>query len=156
MTITASKNYSIIASKNHSIKKLLKVQGFVLLDGALATELEARGADLRHALWSAKILVERPEMIRAVHLDYLRAGGTSTTLNCGYGHGYSVKEVIDAVQRCHGAPLSVEYTGRRAGDPAILVSNVEKIHSTLDWNPHHDDLDTIVATSLAWEKKLHS
>ena len=87
-------------------------------------------------------------------LDYLRAGGESTTLNCGYGHGYSVKEVIDAVERCHGSPLNVEYADRRAGDPATLVSNVDAIHATLDWKPQHDDLDTIVATSLNWEKKL--
>jgi UDP-glucose 4-epimerase len=87
-------------------------------------------------------------------LDYLRAGGRSTTLNCGYGHGYSVKEVIDAVERCHGTALNVEYTDRRAGDPATLVSNVESIHRTLDWEPRFDDLDTIVKTSLQWEQKL--
>ncbi|MCP5346868.1 MAG: UDP-glucose 4-epimerase GalE [Gammaproteobacteria bacterium] len=87
-------------------------------------------------------------------LDYLREGGRSTTLNCGYGHGYSVREVIDAVERCHGSSLNVEYTKRRAGDPATLVSSVEKIHKTLDWIPRYDDLDTIVRTSLEWEKKL--
>lgn len=87
-------------------------------------------------------------------LDYLRAGGRSTTLNCGYGHGYSVKEVIDAVERCQGTALNVEYTDRRAGDPATLVSNVESIHRTLDWEPRFDDLDTIVKTSLQWEQKL--
>ena len=87
-------------------------------------------------------------------LDYLRAGGESTTLNCGYGHGYSVKEVIDAVERSHGSALNVEYTDRRAGDPATLVSNVDAIHATLDWKPQHDNLDTIVTTSLNWEKKL--
>ena len=87
-------------------------------------------------------------------LDYLRAGGKSTTLNCGYGHGYSVKEVIDSVERCHGSPLNVEYTDRRAGDPATLISNVDAIHSTLDWKPRHDNLDTIVTTSLNWERKL--
>jgi UDP-glucose 4-epimerase len=87
-------------------------------------------------------------------LDYLRAGGGSTTLNCGYGHGYSVKEVIDAVERCHGSSLTVEYTDRRAGDPATLVSNVDTIHSTLDWKPQHDNLDTLVRTSLNWEKQI--
>jgi len=87
-------------------------------------------------------------------LDYLRAGGASTTLNCGYGHGYSVKEVIDAVERCHVSPINVEYTDRRAGDPATLVSNVDAIHSTLNWTPQFDDLNTIVTTSLNWEKKL--
>ncbi len=86
-------------------------------------------------------------------LDYLRSGGSTTTLNCGYGHGYSVREVIDAVERCQGEPLNVEYTDRRAGDPATLISDVTAIHATLDWKPRYDDLDTIVKNSLAWEKK---
>jgi len=89
-------------------------------------------------------------------LNYLRAGGSATTLNCGYGHGYSVREVIQAVEKANAAPLNVDYTSRRAGDPATLVSNVEAIHATLDWQPRYDDLDTIVTTSLAWERKLGS
>ena len=89
-------------------------------------------------------------------LNYLRAGGSATTLNCGYGHGYSVREVIQAVEKANAAPLNVDYTSRRAGDPATLVSSVEAIHATLDWQPRYDDLDTIVTTSLAWERKLGS
>lgn len=87
-------------------------------------------------------------------LDYLRKGGESTTLNCGYGHGYSVREVIDAVNRCHGSPITVKEDVRREGDPAYLVSDVTRIHQTLQWQPQYDDLDKIVTTSLAWEKKL--
>lgn len=87
-------------------------------------------------------------------LEYLRSGGGSTTLNCGYGNGYSVRQVIDSVERCHGKKLNVVEAPRRAGDPAELVSNVEAIHRTLDWTPQFNDLDVIVKTSLAWEAKL--
>ena len=87
-------------------------------------------------------------------LEYLRKGGESTLLNCGYGHGYSVREVIDAVNRVHGSPITVEEHPRRAGDPPALVASVEKIHRTFDWMPKYDDLDVIVKTSLEWERKL--
>jgi len=89
-------------------------------------------------------------------LRYLRAGGISATFNCGYGHGFSVREVIDAVERVSGRPLPVDVTGRRAGDPASLVADVSRIRSTLDWTPNYDDLDTIVAHALAWELRLAS
>lgn len=89
-------------------------------------------------------------------LDYLRSGGSSTILNCGYGHGYSVREVIDSVSRCHGLPLRVVESPRRAGDPPTLISNVNAIHNTLTWKPQYDNLDAIVKTSLAWEKKIVS
>ncbi|HET9032658.1 MAG TPA: UDP-glucose 4-epimerase GalE [Dokdonella sp.] len=87
-------------------------------------------------------------------LDYLRAGGDSVTLNCGYGHGYSVREVIDAVERAHGKPLNVIEQPRRAGDPPRLIARCDKLKSMLDWQPGHDDLDFIVTTALAWERKL--
>ncbi len=87
-------------------------------------------------------------------LDYLRKGGQSTLLNCGYGHGYSVREVIDAVNRVNGNPIPVEQHPRRAGDPPSLVAAVDKIRRTLDWTPKYDDLDFIVKTSLGWERKL--
>jgi UDP-glucose 4-epimerase len=87
-------------------------------------------------------------------LDYLRNGGDSTTLNCGYGHGYSVREVIDAVNRVNGSPITVEEHPRRAGDPPALVAAVDKIRRTLHWTPRYDDLDLIVKTSLDWENKL--
>ena len=87
-------------------------------------------------------------------LDYLRAGGTSETLNCGYGHGYSVREVLAAVERAHGAPLPIIEAERRAGDPPELVSVADRIRTVLNWVPRHDDLDQIVSTALAWEHKL--
>lgn len=87
-------------------------------------------------------------------LDYLRRGGESTTLNCGYGHGYSVREVLDAVQRVNGAPLNIVEEPRRAGDPPQLVAGVERIHEVLEWEPRFDDLDFIVKTSLDWERHL--
>lgn len=87
-------------------------------------------------------------------LDYLRTGGISTTLNCGYGHGYSVREVLDAVSRVNGAPLDVREEPRRAGDPPSLVAAVDRIHETLGWEAQYDDLEVIAKTSLAWEKKL--
>jgi len=87
-------------------------------------------------------------------LDYLRAGGDSTTLNCGYGHGYSVREVLNMVQQVSGRALNIIEEPRRAGDPPELVAVVDKIHRTLDWTPRHDDLEVIVRTALEWEKKL--
>ncbi len=87
-------------------------------------------------------------------LDYLRGGGDSTTLNCGYGHGYSVREVLDMVQQVSGRTLNIVEEPRRAGDPPELVAVVDKIHRTLDWTPRHDDLEVIVRTALEWEKKL--
>jgi UDP-glucose 4-epimerase len=87
-------------------------------------------------------------------LEYLRDGGESTTLNCGYGHGYSVREVIDTVNKVNGRPIAVEEHPRRAGDPPQLVAAVDKIHQVLPWTPRYDDLEFIVKTSLEWEKKL--
>ncbi len=97
------------------------------------------------------------EDLAAAHLDalsYLRGGGESTVLNCGYGHGYSVREVLDAVERANAAPLSITEEARRAGDPPELVAVADRIRRVLGWQPQHDDLDTIVATSLAWERKI--
>jgi UDP-glucose 4-epimerase len=87
-------------------------------------------------------------------LDYLRKGGQSTLMNCGYGHGYSVRQVLDAVERAHGKALNIIEQPRRAGDPPALVARVDKIRSTLNWTPKFDDLDVIVRTSLAWERTL--
>ena len=87
-------------------------------------------------------------------LKYLRAGGASTVLNCGYGHGYSVREVLAAVGRANGAPVPYVEEPRRAGDPPSLVAEAGKIRATLDWQPQHDDLDFIARTALAWERKL--
>ena len=93
----------------------------------------------------------------AAHCDalaYLRAGGASTTLNCGYGRGFSVLEVIDMVRRVSGVDFKVESTGRRPGDPAHIVAACDRIRSTLKWHPRFNDLQTIVSHALAWERRL--
>ena len=85
-------------------------------------------------------------------LAYLQAGGQSTTLNCGYGHGYSVKEVLHSVERANGSKLAVVEESRRPGDPPSLIASAGKIREVLHWEPRFDDLDTIVNTALAWER----
>ena len=95
--------------------------------------------------------------LAAAHVDalnYLRHGGPSTTLNVGYGHGYSVREVLEAVERAAGAKLNIREEPRRPGDPPSLVARAERIRKELGWQPRLDDLDTIVWTSLEWERKL--
>ena len=97
------------------------------------------------------------EDLAAAHLralDHLRAGGASTTLNCGYGRGFSVREVLDAVDRVSGAKLVRREEARRAGDPPRLVAQADRIRQVLGWTPRHDDLDHIVRTALAWERRL--
>jgi UDP-glucose 4-epimerase len=97
------------------------------------------------------------EDLATAHLDaltYLRDGGASTVLNCGYGHGYSVREVIRSVEKAVDARLPVREEPRRAGDPPILVARADRVRSTLGWTPRLDDLDAIVRSSLAWERKL--
>jgi UDP-glucose 4-epimerase len=87
-------------------------------------------------------------------LDYLRSGGPSTTLNCGYGHGFSVREVLDSVQRVGGRSLSIREQPRRPGDPGILIAKADRIKRVLGWQPQLDNLDVIVRTALRWEEKL--
>jgi UDP-glucose 4-epimerase len=99
------------------------------------------------------------EDLAAAHLhalDYLRGGGASETLNCGYGRGYSVREVIDAVARISGAPLHVIEHPRRAGDPPMLIARSDRLKAVLGWQPRYDDLDFIVRTALAWEQRLQT
>ena len=93
----------------------------------------------------------------AAHSDalaYLRGGGSSTTLNCGYGRGFSVLNVIETVKRVSGVDFTVEFTGRRAGDPAQIVAACDRARSTLGWQPRFDDLTRIVSDALAWERSL--
>jgi UDP-glucose 4-epimerase len=87
-------------------------------------------------------------------LDHLRNDGESLTLNCGYGRGYSVREVIDAVARASGAKLDVVEYPRRAGDPPMLIARSDRLQQRLGWKPQHDDLDFIVRSALAWERRL--
>jgi UDP-glucose 4-epimerase len=97
------------------------------------------------------------EDLAAAHLnalDYLRRNGKSTTLNVGYGHGYSVREVLRMVEAVGGKPLVIREEARRAGDPAYLVARADRIRAELGWQPRYDDLTAIVTHSLAWERKL--
>lgn len=89
-----------------------------------------------------------------VALDYLEQGGESNTFNCGYGHGYSVREVLDMVGKVNGEPLNIKELPRRAGDPPQLIADASRIRATLGWQPLYDNLEQIVTTSLNWERKL--
>ncbi|TXD36312.1 UDP-glucose 4-epimerase GalE [Lujinxingia vulgaris] len=86
-------------------------------------------------------------------LDYLAEGNSSAIFNCGYGHGYSVREVIEAVEKVAGTSLNVREEGRRAGDPAELISDPARLREATGWMPRHDDLEGIVKSALAWEAK---
>lgn len=95
--------------------------------------------------------------LAAAHLNalaYLRQGGKPVTLNCGYGHGYSVREVLRMVEKIAGKSLVIREEPRRAGDPPYLVARAERIRAELGWQPRYDDLGAIVTSALAWEKKL--
>lgn len=89
-------------------------------------------------------------------LAHLRSGGASNIFNCGYGHGYSVLEVIDTVRKVSGVneKMDVRISGRRAGDPAAIVASSDKIRAELGWTPQLDDLPTIVRHALDWERGL--
>ncbi len=86
-------------------------------------------------------------------LDYLVRGGKSEIMNCGYGHGFSVKEVINKVRQITGVNINAIETPRRAGDPAMVMSKAEKISKVLGWKPKYDDLDLIIRSAYEWEKK---
>jgi UDP-glucose 4-epimerase len=87
-------------------------------------------------------------------LARLRAGGGNLVANCGYGHGYSVLEVIDSVKRVHGHDFDVVMGGRRPGDVMTVIANAQLARRELGWTPEHDDLDEIVGHALAWEAIL--
>ncbi len=87
-------------------------------------------------------------------LDYLRAGGGPATFNCGYGRGFSVREVVAAIEQATGRPLNVRDAPRRAGDQASVIAGARKIRAELGWAPRHDKLEHIVRHALAWERIL--
>jgi UDP-glucose 4-epimerase len=98
------------------------------------------------------------DLVRA-HLDalkHLRAGGKSDTFNCGYGRGYSVREVINTVKSISATDFTVELAPRRPGDPAQIVAESSRIRQVLGWRPRLDDLTTIVSHALIWEEKLRA
>lgn len=97
------------------------------------------------------------EDLASAHIDalqYLRGGSESTTLNVGYGRGFSVREMLATVAKVSGRELKIVEEGRRAGDPATLVARADKIRKVLGWQPKFDQLETIVESQLAWERRL--
>jgi UDP-glucose 4-epimerase len=86
-------------------------------------------------------------------LEYLLDGGKSDVFNCGYGHGYSVREVVEMAKKVTGVDFRAEETGRREGDPPALVADSSKIKKTLGWSPQYDDLGYIIKTAWEWERK---
>ncbi len=86
-------------------------------------------------------------------LDYLQSG-ESAVFNVGYGTGFSVKEVVNEAKKVSGVDFKVEIAPRRAGDPACLISNADKIRTKTSWHPEHESLDEIILSALNWEKKL--
>lgn len=97
------------------------------------------------------------EDLARAHLDalaYLDRGSASATFNCGYGKGFSVREVLECVKQASGVDFLVHEQGRRAGDPVSLVANADRIRHTLGWQPNYDDLQLICNTAYQWEKQL--
>ncbi len=86
-------------------------------------------------------------------LEYLDRGGKSEVLNCGYGHGFSVHEVLNRVKELTGVQIKIEYTPRRAGDPASITSKADRIQAVIGWKPKFDDLNVIIKSAYDWEKR---
>ena len=89
-------------------------------------------------------------------LEHLESGGTSLVLNCGYGHGFSVREVIDTVSRVTGRKIATREAPRRPGDPPEIIADSKQLKSLLHWRPERDNLEEIVASAYHWEQKLNS
>jgi UDP-glucose 4-epimerase len=89
-------------------------------------------------------------------LKHLSSDRESRIFNCGYGHGYSVREVIEAVERASGKRLPVIIEPRRPGDPAALVANSDRVREMLGWVPRFDNIDAIIRSALDWERQLRS
>lgn len=87
-------------------------------------------------------------------LTYLRAGGDSVILNCGYGCGSSVREVLRAIERVNGGPIPIVEHPRRTGDAPFLIADAARIRQVLGWSPRCDDIDLIVRSALAWERSI--
>ena len=107
------------------------------------------GTCLRDYIHVSDLIAAHVEALR-----HLRGNGASGIFNCGYGKGYSVLEVIKAVERANGAPISHVLGPRRAGDPAGIVAGADRVREVLGWKPKYNDLDFIVRSALDWEKHL--
>jgi UDP-glucose 4-epimerase len=124
--------------------------------GRLA-ELEIFGTDYPTADGTGvRDYIHVTDLIQAhiLALDYLRNGGKSITLNCGYGHGFSVLQVIKAVSRAAGREIPIRETSRRPGDAPEIIADSSSLRRHLSWKPQYDDLDAIVSMSYAWERRL--
>ena len=125
----------------------------------LRPQIEVFGTDYETADGTCiRDYIHVADLVRA-HSDalrHLRGGGASVTLNCGYGRGFSVLEVLDTVKRASGADFKVVTSGRRPGDPAAIVADSRRIRALLGWTPQFDDLETIVAHALKWEHRRQS
>jgi UDP-glucose 4-epimerase len=93
--------------------------------------------------------------VHVLALRHLERGHPSETLNCGYGHGYSVREIARTVRAVSGVEFPVVESPRRAGDPDVIVADPSRLMSRFQWTPRYDDIETIVRTALAWERTLH-
>jgi UDP-glucose 4-epimerase len=91
--------------------------------------------------------------VHVLAMRHLRSGGESLLLNCGYGHGYSVRQVVETLRRVHGGPLDVRIAPRRPGDLGMVIARAERLRERFGWSPRYDDLDFIVGTALDWERK---
>jgi UDP-glucose 4-epimerase len=89
-------------------------------------------------------------------LGALRGGASSTAYNCGYGRGLSVRQVVEGVERVTDRPLPVREGPRRHGDPPTLISDPSRIKAALGWQPDHDDLDGIIRSAIAWERRFNA
>ena len=89
-------------------------------------------------------------------LELLQSTGTSRILNCGYGQGYSVREVLDTMQNIVQRPLNIKLDQRRAGDPGQLIADNELLRTLIDWKPKYNDIEKIIRDALEWERKLES
>ena len=89
-------------------------------------------------------------------MGWLRGGAASSTFNCGYGLGVSVREVISTVEKVIDRKLPVRESPRRAGDPPTLIADPSKIKAALNWKPRHDDLSEIVRSALEWERRFNA
>ena len=127
--------------------RLLGAMASLWLGGFALTPLHAGVRDYIHVtdLAAAHLLA----------LDALRGGAPSTIYNCGYGRGLSVRQVVEAVERVTGAPLPAKEGPRRAGDPPTLISDPSRIKAALGWKPAHDDLDGIIRSAIAWERRFN-
>jgi UDP-glucose 4-epimerase len=125
----------------------------------LRPQIEVFGTDYETADGTCiRDYIHVADLVRA-HSDalrHLRGGGASVTLNCGYGRGFSVLEVLDTVKRAAGVDFKVVTSGRRPGDPAAIVADSGRIRALLGWTPQFDDLATIVEHALKWERRRQS